>query len=95
MPSAPLTRIIEFDKVRIVALHGPPEAHVSLAQSTQLPAIGDEGTVVELISENGHLNADPDAHGTRYMVENVGPDGGTQWLAEFARNELELVSRPG
>jgi hypothetical protein len=28
---------------------------------------------------------------TRYIVESVAQDGGTVWLAEFGRDELEIV----
>ena len=93
-----MDRLIEFDTVRIVQIHGPPEAHLAAdleppekAASRQLPRIGDTGTIVHLISADGRTDGHPHDLGTRYFVERVTPDGRTEWLAEFSRGELELV----
>ncbi len=45
------------------------------------PRVGDAGTIV-------HIN-DP---GKNYIVESCDTEGHTVWLADFADNELELVS---
>jgi len=48
------------------------------------------GTIVHLVP-----TVDPDDPATRYIVEDVASDGTTVWLAEFSRDELQLVARPG
>ena len=83
-----MPRFIEFDEVRIVTVHGPAEDHLAATGSIRPPRVGDTGTIVHLVPTH-----DPDNPTTRYLVEDVAPDGTTVWLAEFSRDELELVSR--
>ena len=82
-----MKRIIEFDTVRVVALHGTPESHLGVLDAERPPRIGDLATVVDLI-------AGPPGAGTRYIAEVGYPDGRMVWLAEFSADELEFVSRP-
>ena len=98
-----MERLIEFDTVRVVRIHGPGEAHAISPDEDEasadlapwrLPRIGDTGTIIHLMSADGNDVGQPDQPGTRYIVQGIGPNGQTEWLAEFARGELELVRRP-
>jgi hypothetical protein len=80
-------RIIEFDTVRVVALHGTPESHLAVTGAERPPRVGDLATVVDLITRA------PGAE-TRYIAEVGHPDGRMVWLAEFSADEVEFVSRP-
>jgi hypothetical protein len=80
-------RFVEFDQVRVIALHGPAVDRLAAPASARPPQIGDTGTIVHLVP-----TFDPDNPATRYVVERSGPDGRLVWLAEFARDELEFVS---
>jgi hypothetical protein len=83
-----MIRLIEFDTVRVIALHGTAADHLVARASDRTPQLGDIATIV-------HLTSDPDDHYTRYIVEQLMENGATAWLAEFERDELEFVSRPG
>ena len=85
-----MNRIIEFDTVRIVALHGTPESHLAVADAERPPRVGDLGTVVHLVP-----TFDADDPATRFIVESSEGGPSWVWLAEFGRDELELVARPG
>jgi len=43
-----MSRILEYDTVRVVALHGSPESHLAFSEAARPPAVGDVGTVVDL-----------------------------------------------
>jgi hypothetical protein len=81
-------RFVEFDTVRIVVLHGSAEDHLAASGGVRLPQVGDTGTIVHLVP-----TFEPDNPATRYLVEDVAPDGTTVWLAEFGRDELEYIPR--
>ena len=85
-----MSRILEYDTVRVVALHGSPESHLAFSESARPPALGDIGTVV-------HLTApyDPDDSRTRFIVESNEGGAAMTWLAEFSRSELQVLSRQG
>jgi hypothetical protein len=40
-------RLKEFDTVRITKLNGSAESHLAISEHQRLPAIGDEGTVMQ------------------------------------------------
>lgn len=84
-----MKRFIEFDTVRIVTIHGPAGRHLAADDYERLPEVGDVGTIVHLTP-----TYDPDGTETRFIVESVDTSGRSVWLAEFSREELELVSRP-
>ena len=96
-----MDRLRESDTVRIVRIDGPveghPEADEKLDEAAiapwRVPVIGDVGTIFHLASADGKGIGNPDHPGTRYIVRGIGADGHTEWVAEFARDELELVSR--
>ncbi len=96
-----MDRLNESDTVRIVRIDGPVEAHTvdeydeAELAPWRVPVIGDVGTVLHLFAADGRGAGNPDNPGTRYIVQGVGSDGRTEWLAEFARGELELVKRTG
>jgi hypothetical protein len=79
-------RIIEFDTVRVIAMMGSPESHLSTSGAVRPPAVGDLGTVVDLTP-----TSDPDNPATRFIVERTDGGAGCIWLAEFSREELEIV----
>ena len=83
-----MSRLIEFDTVRIIALNGRAEDHLAATAYSRLPQVGDIGTIVDLIPTD-----EPDGAATRYVVEKVEVTGTTVWLAEFTKDELELVPR--
>jgi hypothetical protein len=85
--------------VRVVRIHGPPEAHDALDPVDaeehpfrRLPSVNDTGTIVLLVAAGGRGLGDPGAPATRFIVERVNTEGELEWLAEFARDELERVS---
>jgi hypothetical protein len=84
-----MARIIEYDTVRVVALNGSPESHLAISDPVRVPIIGDLGIVVHLTP-----TYDPDDPRTRFIVESVEGGATCVWLAEFSREELELVSSP-
>lgn len=83
-----MSRIVEFDTVRVVALHGTPESHLATVDAERPPRVGDLATVVDLV-------AGPPGAGARYVAETCHPDGRIVWLAEFSSDEVEFVARPG
>lgn len=83
-----MARIIEFDTVRVIALHGTPESHLAIANAERPPRVGDVGTVVDVAA--GQTSAE-----RRYVVESGRSGGRAVWLAEFGADELEFVARPG
>ena len=77
--------IPDFATVRVVQLRNDIH-HASIASSFEcapLPQIGDEGTVVEQGTRPGF-----------YIVESNRADGRTDWLIEFAEDELLVISTP-
>ena len=85
-----MTRIVEYDTVRVVALQGSPESHLAFSECARPPAVGDVGTVVDLTEPH-----DPDDSRTRFVVESNEGGAAMTWLAEFSRDELQVLSRPG
>jgi hypothetical protein len=69
----------EHDVVRIVRLRTSGRHFSGTEGVRRAPRVGDVGTIVNV--------PDPGA----FMVECVAPDGGTVWLADFRRDELERV----
>lgn len=88
-----LEPIAQFDIVRVVRIVGAPDSHLALSTSARTPKIGDTGTVVDLLRDDGYTGASPDAPSRRYLVERVAADGRTVWLAEFTRDELLPISK--
>ena len=90
-----MDRLRESDTVRIVRIDGPADAHTAADALApwRVPVIGDVGTVFHIASADGKGIGNPDHPGARFIVHGTGPDGRTEWVAEFTRGELELVSR--
>jgi hypothetical protein len=76
----------EYDTVRIVRLLNADRFFGGTASVRRPPRVGDVGIICHEYQPD-----DPDAV---VAVEMVDPEGFTIWLADFARDELELVSRP-
>ena len=89
-PVNALTRILEYDTVQVVALQGSPESNLAFSESARSPVVGDVGTVVHLTEPY-----DPDDPRTRFIVESNEGGAAMTWLAEFSRDELQVLSRPG
>lgn len=85
-----MTRILEYDTVRVVALQGSAESHLAFSESVRPPAVGDVGMVVHLTEPH-----DPDDPRTRFIVESNEGGAAMTWLAEFSGDELQVLSRPG
>lgn len=76
----------EYDVVRIVRLSKPDRLFDGTASVMRPPRIGDVATIC-----HEYKPGDPSAS---VVVEMVDEDGMTVWLADFTRDELELVNRP-
>ena len=72
----------EYVNVRVVKLRTDLDHTVISSSFTDppRPAVNDIATIV-----------DRTVDGKRYLVEKVRTDGYTDWLAEFAEDELEQV----
>ena len=75
-------RLQSDDTVRIVRLLEREREVTSSSAEARQPRVGETGTVVEDVGDG------------IYLVERTTADGYTNWLAEFATDELELVDRP-
>lgn len=77
----------EYDVVRVERLLEADRFYDGTEGAMRPPAVGDVGTIC-------HENDPSDPNGS-VVVEMVDEDGNTIWLADFAREELELVgNRP-
>ena len=76
----------EHDEVRVVRLLKRSRPFDGTESVCRAPAVGDVGTVV-----HEYVLDDPSAV---LAVECVDENGYTVWLADFERDELELVRRP-
>ena len=70
----------EHDVVRVVRLRTSGRHFSGSEGVRRAPRVGDEGAIVNV-----------PAPGV-FVVECVAPDGDTVWLADFRRDELELVA---
>jgi hypothetical protein len=77
----------EYDVVRVSKLLMAERRYDGSEAVRRPPAIGDMGTICH--------EFDPRDPTAPVVVEMVDEDGLTVWLADFARDELELVERPG
>ena len=82
------TRVVlrEYDIVRIARLLKTDRFYNGTDGAMRSPAVGDVATIC-------HDN-DPFDPNSAVVVEMGDQDGNTIWLADFAREELELVKRP-
>lgn len=76
----------EYDVVRVSHLLRPERAYDGTESVRRPPAIGDIGTICH--------ESVPSDQTAPVTVEMVDQNGMTVWLADFAREELELVERP-
>jgi hypothetical protein len=79
--------IREYDQVKITRLLTPNRHHQGSGPTTRAPAVGDVASVCHEYEPN-----DPTAC---VAVEMVDADGYTIWLADFEREELELLATDG
>jgi hypothetical protein len=79
----PSHRLRQYGEVRIVRLLRPPEHYDGWRVNERPPAIGDVGTIVDILQKAGL----PD----NYVVECSDParDGTDIWLGDFLAEELE------
>ena len=73
----------EYDAVRVVRLLRSNRPYDGTAEVRRPPEVGDLATIVH--------EYDPEDPRAPLAVEKVDPDGYTIWLADFERDELELV----
>ena len=76
----------EYDVVRVERLLETDRFYDGTEGVMRPPAVGDVGTIC-------HEKDRSDPNGS-VVVEMVDEDGYAIWLANFAREELELVERP-
>ncbi len=76
----------EHDVVRVVRLLEQGRSFDGTEGVRRAPRIGDVGTIAH--------EYDPSHSDAPVAVEMVDEDGMTVWLADFVREELELVQRP-
>jgi hypothetical protein len=69
------------DRVRIIRLREPERDVTSAFEIAPQPKVGELATIVDDVGDG------------IYLVERSTDDGVTAWLAEFERDELELVDR--
>ena len=81
MSTVPESAIKEYDVVRVRSLDGAQIQDFGLA--FRAPVVGDEGTVVCLLSADGQPE--------RLMVECVMPDATAAWIASFPEHALERI----
>lgn len=78
---APVASFHEYDTVRISHLASQAGQHTEVVDGQRCPQVGDKGTIVSLLGENGPA-----------IVESVAPDGRTLWLTTLDLAEIELIS---
>lgn len=79
-----MTEIRVNDRVRVVNLKMADRPYFGTADFKRSPRIGDIGTVV--------AGYEPEDLTAPLIVENRDEKGATLWLADFARDELEVVN---
>ena len=79
-----MKRIQEFDVVRVATLKKVDRAFDGSKDAKRPPQVGDVATVCHEYDTNDSS--------AKVAVEMVTNDGLTVWLADFDRDELELVS---
>lgn len=77
----------EYDIVRIAKLHTNNRNVDGNYKVNRAPRVGDIATIVH--------EYDPNDPNGKVIVEKVNDDGYTVWLADFEKDELEFISRPG
>ena len=70
-----------YDLVRIVCLRARAENDDGWKMNRRAPRPGDVGTLIDVLTAPGLPN--------RYVVEHTSDDGMTEWLGDFAEDELE------
>lgn len=80
-----MLEIREHDIVRVVRLREEGRNFDGTESVRRAPRIGDIGSIV---------HCDPSRSDAAVAVEMVDEEGKTVWLADFVREELELVQRP-
>ena len=81
-----MLKLRAFDVVRVVRLLEPDRSFDGSESVRRAPRIGDVGTIVH--------EYDPSRSDAPVSVEMLDGNGMTVWLADFRREELELVEEP-
>jgi hypothetical protein len=71
----------EHPIVRVTKLLSDQRAYTGTESVKRAPRVGDQGTIVHAFNKSGP-----------YVVECVNSDGLTLWLADFAQEELEIIT---
>ena len=80
-----MATILEFDVVRVAYLKKPDRSFDGSDGVKRPPVVGDIATVC--------YDYDPQNPSAAIAIEMVNDDGLTVWLADFERDELELVAK--
>lgn len=78
--------LAQYSLVEVAKLLHPTEQYDGWRLNKRPPAVGDRGTIVEILHVSGR---------TVYVVEASGPDGVTVWLGDFDREELRPIGDAG
>ena len=84
-PTSTAPGLRPYDLVTVIQLMSSETDRDGWHVNQRAPAIGDIGTVVEILRAQGVPN--------KYVVECVIPDGQTIWLTEFLAEELARVAQ--
>jgi len=78
--------LAQYSMVEVAKLLHAPDHYDGWRLNKRPPALGDRGTIVEILHAAGQ---------TAYVVEAAGPDGVTIWLGDFDGEELRPVGDAG
>ena len=76
----------QYQLARVVQLRYPLDTYDGWRVNQRPPAIGDMGTIVEILHAPGLPN--------KYVVESSDADGITIWLGDFDAEELIPIDDP-
>lgn len=75
-----MDELAQYSTVKVVALSKPLEAYDGWGVNRRTPAVGDVGTIVEILRGP--------AGEVAYVVECGRADGAVEWLGDFAPYEI-------
>lgn len=76
--------LVQYSTVRVRQLEKPLETYNGWNVNQRPPAIGDVGTIVDVLEAPGMPS--------KYIVESSGLNSSTAWLGEFCAAELESMN---
>jgi hypothetical protein len=79
-----MTPLKQYGLVRVRKLLKTPEHYNGWGINQKPPAIGDIGTLIDILTAKGLPNS--------FVVESSGPDGVSIWLGDFSEEEIEAIT---